>query len=150
MFGDRRSIGARSVVAAALLAGASFAGNVHAAEPAMTSGAKTHTAMNATHISGTFTGIKANTGTVCHETISGKQVLTLSDEFVVPDTPAPHWQIVDSSGNVYLLQRLKITGDKYNKTITLPSYIKDVASVQIWCSFAEVVLGEAKFAMPVR
>jgi len=29
--------------------------------------------------------------------------------------------------------------------VTLPGYIKDVAKVQIWCSFDEVVLGGAKF-----
>jgi len=44
----------------------------------------------------------------------------LGADFVTPDTPAPHWQVVDSRGNTYLLQRLKIKGDKFNKSITVP------------------------------
>jgi hypothetical protein len=32
-----------------------------------------------------------------------------------------------------------------NRSITLPSYISDVAKVQFWCAYAEVVLGEASF-----
>jgi len=95
-----------------------------------------------------FTGVKANTGFVTASKAGGKLVLTLSDDFVVPDTPAPHWQVVDSKGNVYLLNRLKIKEDKYNKTLVVPSYIKDVAKVQIWCAWAEALLGEASFAKP--
>jgi hypothetical protein len=74
-----------------------------------------------------------------------KDVLVLSDEFVVPDTPAPMWQLVDSLGNVYLLNRLKIKGDKINKTLVIPPYVKDVAKVQIYCAWAEAVLGETTF-----
>jgi hypothetical protein len=77
-------------------------------------------------------------------------VLRLSDDFVIPDTPAPHWQLVDSKGNTYLLNRLKIKGDKYNQTLVVPAYVKDVAKVQIWCAFAEVLLGEASFEKPVK
>ncbi|MGH9429371.1 MAG: hypothetical protein ACRD2L_24060 [Terriglobia bacterium] len=77
-------------------------------------------------------------------------VRTLSDDFVVPDPPAPHWQVVDSKGNVYLLNRLKIKGDKYNNVITVPAFVKDISKVQIWCAFAETLLGEAKFADPVK
>jgi len=105
------------------------------------------------HHSTKFEGAKANTGNVTHMTEGGKQMLTLSDDFVTPDTPAPHWQVVDSKGNTYLLHRLKIKGaigDKFNKSITLPSYIKDVAKVQIWCAWAEALLGEAKFSSPVK
>lgn len=102
------------------------------------------------HTSGKFTGAKANTGTVTHSTVDGKSVLTLSDDFVPPQTPDPHWQVVDSKGNVYLLQRLMIKGDKLNKSITLPADIPDVAKVQIWCAFAEANLGEATFADPVK
>lgn len=97
------------------------------------------------HSSTKFAGPKANKGTVTHSMQSGKNVLTLSDDFVVPDAPAPHWQIVDSHGHAFLLQRLKIKGDKYNKSITLPDYIHDIAKVQIWCAWAEVNLGEASF-----
>ena len=79
-----------------------------------------------------------------------KLALTLSDDFVIPNTPAPHWQVVDTDGNVYLLQRLKIKGDKVNKTIIVPSYVGNVAKVQIWCAFAETLLGEASFTTPVK
>ncbi len=101
------------------------------------------------HTTGKFAGAKANSGTATHVTEGGSQLLKLSDDFVVPDTPAPHWQVVDSKGNVYLLNRLKIKGDKYNQRITLPAYVHDVAKVQIWCAFAETLLGEASFASPV-
>ena len=101
------------------------------------------------HTSSKFEGPKANTGTVVHSKEGKNNVLTLSNDFVVPETPDPHWQIVDSKGNVYLLNRLKIKDDKYNQRIVLPSYIKDVAKVQIWCAWAEVVLGEAAFEKPL-
>jgi len=102
------------------------------------------------HTSTQFAGAKANKGTVTHTIQSGKNILTLSDDFVIPDTPAPHWQVVDSQGHTYLLQRLKIKGDKYNKTITVPEYVHDVAKVQIWCAWAEALLGEASFHKPVQ
>jgi hypothetical protein len=102
------------------------------------------------HKSRMFEGPKANKGFASHFTKDGKQMLTFSDDFVIPDTPAPHWQVVDSEGNVYLLNRLKIKEDKINKTITLPKYVHDVAKVQIWCAWAETLLGEAKFDQPVK
>lgn len=101
------------------------------------------------HRSSVFTGPKANKGFVTHALEGGKSVLVLSDDFVVPDTPAPMWQLVDSSGNAYLLNRLKIKGDKLNRTLAIPSFVKDVSKVQIWCAFAEVLLGEASFEEPV-
>ena len=104
---------------------------------------------NHMHTSSKFEGPKANTGTVSQSKQGHMNVLTLSDDFVVPDTPAPHWQVVDSKGNVYLLQRVDIKGGKVNKSITLPSYIPDVAKVQIWCAWAETILGEAPFESPV-
>src|SRR5215467_6789461 len=79
-----------------------------------------------------FQGPKANTGTVTHSVVEGKNVLTLSDDFKVPGTPDPHWQVVDSKGNTYLLQKLSIKGDKINRSINLPSYVTDVSKVQIW------------------
>lgn len=103
-----------------------------------------------THMSKTFMGPKANTGTVTHMKEGNKNILVLSDDFVVPDTPAPHWQVVDSKGNVYLLQRLVIKGDKFNKSIVVPSYVKDIAKVQIWCAWAETLLGETSFDSPVK
>jgi len=102
------------------------------------------------HTSRPFAGVKANTGTVTHTKENGQSVLTLSDDFKVPDTPDPHWQVVDSKGKTYLLQRLPVKGDKVNRRIILPAYVPDVAKVQIWCAFAETLLGEAEFASPVK
>jgi hypothetical protein len=104
------------------------------------------------HTTGQFQGPKANKGHVTHSTRDGKSVLTLSDDFVVPDTPDPHWQVVDSDGQVYLLDKLKkkaLLGDKYQKEIVLPSYVKNVSKVIIWCAWAEANLGEATFSSPV-
>ena len=80
----------------------------------------------------------------------GQNVLTLSDDFKVPDTPDPHWQVVDSKGRTYLLQRLPVKGDKVNRRIILPAYVPDVVKVQIWCAFAETLLGEADFEHAVK
>jgi len=102
------------------------------------------------HTSKMFEGVKANTGTVAHFKRGGQNILTLSDDFKIPDAPAPHWQIVDSQGKVYLLQRLVTKGDKFNKTITVPAYIPDIARVQIWCAWAQVLLGETSFDRPVK
>ena len=104
-------------------------------------------ALAQTHTSKPFSGAKVNAGTVTHSIKDGKNVLTLSSDFQMPDTPDPHWQIVDSKGNTYLLQRLGVKNlggvakDKINMTITLPAYVKDVAKVQIYCAWAEAVLG---------
>ena len=105
------------------------------------------------HTSSQFQGPKANKGHVTHSTQGGKSVLTLSDDFVVPDTPDPHWQLVDSDGNVYLVDKLKtkaFIGDKFKKEVVVPSYVKNVSKVVIWCAFAEVNLGEASFSSPVK
>lgn len=112
-------------------------------------------AMIGKHTTSVFKGAKVNGGTAMHEHKDGTHVLTLSDDFKTPGTPAPHWQVVDSKGNVFLLNRLMVKGglvggDKFNKSITLPSYIQDIAKVQIWCAWAEVLLGEASFESPVR
>jgi hypothetical protein len=109
--------------------------------------------MTDVHTSGKFAGAKANTGFVTHSKKDGKNVLTLSDDFVVPDTPDPHWQVVTSEGAVFLLDKVKVkslTGDKVKKEITLPGYIKDVVKVQIYCAWAEAVLGEASFSAAVK
>ena len=102
------------------------------------------------HKSGPFQGTKANTGYVTHTTEGGNSVLTLSQDFKAPETPDPHWQVVDSHGNIYLLQKLSIKGDKMNRKITVPTYVPDIAKVQMWCAFAEVNLGEAVFEHPVK
>jgi hypothetical protein len=98
-----------------------------------------------------FAGAKVNGGTVTQSVKDGKRTLTLSADFQVPDTPDPHWQVIDSKGAVYLLQRLPVKNlaglakDRVNTSITLPTYIKDVAKVQIYCAWAEALLGEASF-----
>ena len=110
-------------------------------------------AADAQHTSTRFAGAKANTGTVTHSIQNGKSVLTLSDDFVVPDTPDPHWQVVDAGGRVYQLDKLKVKsliGDKLKKEIILPDYVPNVAKIQIYCAWAEAVLGEASFASPLR
>ena len=96
-----------------------------------------------------FKGNTVNGGTVTHEVKDGKHILTVSSDFKVPGSPDPHWQVVDSKGTVYLLDRLKLKDDKVKTSITVPTYIPDIAKVQMWCAFAEVVLGEAPFAKPV-
>ena len=40
--------------------------------------------------------------------------------------------------------------DNIKKEIVVPAYIKDVAKVQIYCAWAEAVLGEASFSSPVK
>jgi hypothetical protein len=102
------------------------------------------------HTSTRFEGAKANKGTVTHTVQGGKNILTLSTDFKTPETPAPHWQVVDSHGHAYLLQRLVVKGDKLNKNITVPDYVHDIAKVQIWCAWAEVNLGEASFEKPLQ
>ena len=105
------------------------------------------------HTSTKFEGPKANTGTVMHMTKDGKSILKLSDDFVPPETPDPHWQVVDSNGRVYLLDKLKVkslTGDKIKTEIEVPSYVPNVSKVRMYCAWAEVVLGEASFAKPVK
>ena len=112
-------------------------------------------ALAQTHTSKPFSGAKVNAGTVTHSVKDGKNVLTLSDDFKVPDTPDPHWQVVDSKGNTYLLQRLGaknlagLAKDRINMSITLPAYVTDIAKVQIYCAWAEAVLGEAPFSAPL-
>lgn len=105
--------------------------------------------MSMSHTSTVFSGKAVSKGTVTHSVVNGKGRLTLSDDFEIPGSPDPHWMLVDSTGRRYEMQRLKIKDDGFNKSIEVPAYIKDVKSVIIWCSWAEVVLGEASFSNPV-
>lgn len=102
-----------------------------------------------TYTSKKFEGVKANTGTVTAVVDNGKITLSVSPDFVIPDAPAPSWQIVDEQGNVYLLQQFRIKSGT-NRTITLPSYIHSVAKVQVWCSFVQVLLGETSFDKTIK
>jgi hypothetical protein len=96
-----------------------------------------------------FTGKAVNGGTVTLSRQGDRTVLALSSNFQVPGSPDPHWQVVDSKGTVYLLDRLKLKDDKINTRITIPVYVADIAKVQMYCAWAEVVLGEAPFSKPV-
>lgn len=103
------------------------------------------------HTSSKFEGPKANTGTVTHTVENGKSILRVSADFKVPDTPAPTWRVVDSKGNVYTLDAFKIKGSGGEKRqIAVPAYVKDIAKVQVYCAWAEVLLGEAGFNVPVN
>ncbi|MGH7480007.1 MAG: hypothetical protein ACREJ8_10555, partial [Candidatus Methylomirabilales bacterium] len=97
-----------------------------------------------------FKGKEVNGGTVTHEVKDGKHILTLSKDFKVPGSPDPHWQLIDSKGTVYLLDRLKLKDDKITTSISVPAYVPDIAKVQMWCAWAVVVLGEAPFDKVVK
>lgn len=99
-----------------------------------------------------FQGAKANTGSVTFSNENGKRLLRVSSDFQVPDTPAPTWRVVDSKGNVYTLDAFKIKGligNAEKREVTLPAYVRDVVKVQVYCAWAEVLLGEASFSSPV-
>ena len=96
-----------------------------------------------------FTGKAVNGGTVSLSKQNGKTMLSLSSDFQVPGLPDPHWQVVDSKSTVYLLDRLKLKDDRINTSIVVPAYVPDIAKVQMYCSWAEVVLGEAPFSKPI-
>jgi hypothetical protein len=104
---------------------------------------------NVQHTSNMFAGPKANTGVVMHLYENGKSVLRVSQDFKVPDTPAPTWRIVDSKGAIYTLDAFKIKGGE-KREVTVPTYIKDIAKVQVYCALAEVLLGESSFPSPVQ
>jgi hypothetical protein len=98
-----------------------------------------------------FQGPKANRGTATFSKVNGKNMLKVSDDFKVPDTPAPTWRVVDSKGNVYTLDAFKIkAGNGEKREVVVPAYVPDVAKVQVYCAWAEVLLGEAGFAAPVK
>lgn len=99
--------------------------------------------------SGRFAGKAVNGGTVTVTQQGSTTTLTLSPDFQVPGSPDPHWQVVDTRGTVYLLDRLKLKDDRIKTSITVPGYVPSIAKVQIWCAWAEVVLGETAFASPV-
>ena len=100
-----------------------------------------------------FQGAKANTGTATLYKEGGKNMLKVSDDFKVPDTPAPTWRVVDSKGNTYTLDAFKIKeglGNGEKRQVVVPSYVPDIAKVEVYCAWAQVLLGEAKFANPVK
>ena len=96
-----------------------------------------------------FAGPEVNAGCVIASRDTNGITLSWSDDFTVPGAPAPHWQVVDAAGNVYLLQRLQVANGRDNRSIRVPAYVRQVSQVRIYCAFAEVVLGEATFSTPV-
>jgi hypothetical protein len=96
-------------------------------------------------VSKPFAGPKVSGGTVAMTMDAGKITLQLSADVADPKTPDPHWLVVDSKGKTYVLDRLTIKDDKFNRTITVPSYVRDVVRVQIYCAWAVANLGEASF-----
>src|SRR5919206_199818 len=101
------------------------------------------------HTSSQFQGPKANTGTVTHYIENGKSMLKVSDDFKVPDTPAPTWRVVDSKGNIYTLDAFKIKGGE-KREVVVPSYVPNIAKVQVYCAWAQVLLGEATLPQAVQ
>ena len=101
------------------------------------------------HTSSGFQGPKANTGTVSHTYENGKSILRVSQDFKVPDTPAPTWRVVDSNGAIYTLDAFTIKGGE-KRDVVVPAYVKDIAKVQVYCAWAEVLLGEASFSSAVK
>jgi len=105
---------------------------------------------NGPQTSSMFQGPKANTGTVTHTVENGKSILRVSADFKVPDTPAPTWRVVDSKGNIYTLDAFKIkSGNNEKREVMVPSYVHDIVKVQVYCAWAEVLLGEASFSSPI-
>lgn len=103
----------------------------------------------ATQTTSKFEGPKANTGMAVHMTVNGKSMLKVTDDFKVPDTPAPTWRVIDSKGTVYTLDAFKIKGGE-KREITVPAYVPNIAKVQVYCAWAEVILGEASFSQAVK
>jgi hypothetical protein len=101
------------------------------------------------HTTSMFQGPKANTGTALHTYENGKSILRVSQDFKVPDTPAPTWRIVDSNGTIYTLDAFKIKGGE-KREVNVPAYVKDIAKIQVYCAWAEVLLGESSFPSPVK
>jgi len=101
------------------------------------------------HPTGQFQGPKANTGMAIHYYAGDKNMLKVSPDFKVPDTPAPTWRVVDSKGTVYTLDAFKIKGGE-KREVMVPDYVRDIAKVQVYCAWAEVLLGEANFVKAVK
>jgi len=103
------------------------------------------------NITNKFEGPKANTGMAVFSKVNGKTTLRVTDDFKVPDTPAPTWRVVDSKGNIYTLDAFKIKeGRGEKREITVPAYIPNIVKVQVYCAWAQVLLGEASFPAPVK
>lgn len=98
---------------------------------------------------GMFKGVEAKTGSVELYRVGSEFHLRVSKDFKIPQTPAPSWQVVDGRGNAFLFNQFKIAGGKTNQDIKLPAYVTSISKVRVYCTFAEVVLGEASFAKTI-
>src|SRR5215475_5236266 len=111
-------------------------------------------AANGPQTTSKFEGPKANTGTATYSVENGKRILRVSADFKVPDTPAPTWRVIDSKGNIYTLDAFKVKGtlgtNAEKREVEVPAYIKDIVKVQVYCAWAQVVLGEASFSAAVK
>ena len=96
------------------------------------------------HTTSKFQGTKANTGMAVHTVENGKSILRVTADFKVPDTPAPTWRVVDSKGNIHTLETFKIKGGEKRQVI-VPAFVQDIVKVQVYCAWAEIILGEASF-----
>jgi hypothetical protein len=56
---------------------------------------------------------------------------------------------VDSNGNIYTLDAFKIKGGE-KREVVVASYVPNIAKVQVYCAWAQVLLGEASFPHPVQ
>lgn len=115
----------------------------------MFTGAVAYADHGGSHTTSHFQGAKANTGTATFTRVGANAMLKVSDDFKVPDTPAPTWRAVDSKGNIYTLEAFKIKGGE-KREVMVPAYIKDIVKVQVYCAWAEVLLGEASFSSPAK
>lgn len=101
------------------------------------------------NVTSQFHGAKANTGTATFFQEGGRNMLRVSADFKVPDTPAPTWRVVDAKGNIYTLDAFKIK-DGEKRRVVVPAYVPDIVRVQVYCAWAQVLLGEAAFPAPVK
>ena len=59
--------------------------------------------------------------------------------------------MVDCKSTIYTLDAFKIkSGNNEKREIVIPSYVPNIAKVQVYCAWAEVLLGEASFSPPVK
>ena len=78
-----------------------------------------------------------------------ESILRDSSNFKVSDTPALTWRVVDSTGTTYTLNAFKVKGGE-KREVSVPAYVKDIAKVQVYCAWAEILLGESSFSFPVK
>jgi hypothetical protein len=57
--------------------------------------------------------------------------------------------VVDSNGTVYTLDAFKIKGGE-KREVEVPAYVPNIAKVQVYCAWAQVLLGEASFPSPIQ